>query len=741
MRIDCRFLLPLFAAATFSAAAQTFTVGDPMDPFVSRGRPDDEERFAKGDLGIVLTSYARAPLYEAFRALSLGRAVVAAEDHRAQPNERDAKDGLAVWLDARRAIKAEAPRREIDLYRLQAPDSLASFVNCTPGAFELAAQTLAGLKRDASPGEVRDWLDAQDQVFEFCTHVPGTPDAPTVPAPLDAGAPVRLQHLRQYQIAAAQFYGGQYALAQASFAQIAEVKTHPLRGWAALASLRAMLRDASLDLVWERRFMALYRGKLPAAERQAAIAEAARAHNGRLRAAMAAIEPRAVAMLNDPELAATHPAIRAFMRQAIGMLDPWRAFALYSEELQHIDRNPYTRGALSNWERAADQLLDGGPPGPDVTSMRQRVVYFDWIRTMQGCADNPASPNYTGRCDEEHGHALAEWKRTGQHAWLVATLATAPRITFANIGAIEAALRVGDDAVGWLTLRYHAARAMRASGRLDSARVLVDGALAMAPKDASSVNLLKQLRVALSTDLASAAPHLLRTFKGARGAGAPALGADGDELVNRRLTVRDMLALAQEPSTPVPLQRQLAVAAWFRADITGQMDTADEAARVALAAVPSLRPLLEAYLAQAAPDDKHDMLLIAASRANISPLAFRGPSAQFAQARRQGTAADAWCTFDAKHLEKVQRIQRMMPVTLGSDSARREAEFTQLAQVGSGPQWFARQVFDLARRHPDDRNLAPLLKLVIQSTASEACPHPDAAAVQRAAERLMRKPG
>lgn len=740
MRLDSRGLLALLAAAaTFSATAQPFTVGDPMDPFVSRGRPDDAERFAKGDLGIVLTSYARAPLYEAFRALSLGRAAVADEDHKWQRNTRDQEGALAAWLEARKAIKGEAPRREIDLYRLQAQDSLGSFINCTPGAFELATQTLAGLKRDVGAREVRQWLDAQDSVFEFCTHVPGTPGTPTVPAPLDAGAPVRLRQLRQYQEAAAQFYGGQYTQAQAAFAQIADVKDHPLRGWAALASLRATLRDASLDMAWERRFGELNRGSLPAAEKQAAISAAAKVHNERRRAAMTAIETRALAMLDNPDLAAMHPAIRAFLRQAVSMLDPWRAYGLYGAELEKLDRNPYTHGVLSNWEDLGDRLLDFGPPGPDVTPLRQRAVYFDWIRTVQGCVDNPASPNFTGRCDEEHAHALDEWKRTGAHVWLVATLVTAPKVTAANIGAVEAALRVDDNAVGWLTLRYHAARVMRESGRLDSARALVDGALASAPKDRSSVNLLKQLRVALSPDLAAATPHLVRSYKAARSVNVVDIGADGDELLNRRLTAKDMLALAQAPATPVPLQRQLAVAAWFRADLLDQFDTADQAARVALGVVPTLRGILEAYLGKTAPGDKHDVVLVAAVRAGVSPLAFRAPLAQFALARRQGTAGDAWCSFDARGLEKVQRVQRLIPVTLGSDPARRDAELAQLAKLGSGPQWFARQSFDYARRHPDEPNLASLMKLVAQSTATEACPHPEAAAVKRDAERLVAK--
>ncbi|TAK86680.1 MAG: hypothetical protein EPO09_19390, partial [Aquabacterium sp.] len=220
------------------------TLSDPEDRFVFRNAPTSEA-FSRGDLGVLLTSYGRVPLYEAYRALQMGPEFLAKE-RRETPGAAERKDQgkeIARWLAARETVTKEPPRREIDYFRRANSSSYGAFVNCTPGAIELATKVLGELQanRNVQPKDVKAWVDAQDAVFGFCTYEPfgemalttARLFAPSVPEALPASEPKLLRQLRQYQIAAAHFYVMRYKEAQAEFEAIAQQKDHPLRAWAA----------------------------------------------------------------------------------------------------------------------------------------------------------------------------------------------------------------------------------------------------------------------------------------------------------------------------------------------------------------------------------------------------------------------------------------------------------------------------------------------------------------------------
>ena len=120
------------------------TLSDPDDRFVFRNAPDREAGLSRGDLGVLLTSYGRVPLYEAYRALQLGPEFLAKESHET-PRTAALKDQgkeVARWLAAREAVTKEPPRREINYFRRASANSYDTFVNCTPGAIELATKVL-----------------------------------------------------------------------------------------------------------------------------------------------------------------------------------------------------------------------------------------------------------------------------------------------------------------------------------------------------------------------------------------------------------------------------------------------------------------------------------------------------------------------------------------------------------------------------------------------------------------------
>lgn len=730
------------------------TLSDPDDRFVFRNAPDREAGLSRGDLGVLLTSYGRVPLYEAYRALQLGPEFLAKESHET-PRTAALKDQgkeVARWLAAREAVTKEPPRREINYFRRASANSYDTFVNCTPGAIELATKVLGDLQanRSVQSKDVKAWLDAQDAVFEFCAYEPFAENAlttaqlfgPSVPEALPATAPKLLRQLRQYQVAAAHFYVMRYKEAQAEFEAIAQQKDHPLRAWAALASLRAMVRPASLNLAWHDTVRKIYNAAPNASEeaRAAALTVAARAYTDGVQTMVKNLEAKGELILNNPDMAEAHSGVRGLLRFAQRELDPQRTYLILTNLLAEVRRNPYTDESLDNWGLLGDRQLDRPPAkAVDVSGLRERWIFFDWIRTIQGCTDNPQSPNYLGHCEQEHEHALGNWKKARDRTWLVATVMTASRVTPANEEAIAAALGSAPGETGYLTLQYHAMRAMRESGRVEEAKSFFDAIPVMEMvRQHSSLNLFRQQRVLMSSSVKEMLPYLKRRN---RYNGAETMGPEGDELFNRRLSVADMVKLAQDSSLDQDVRAQLAVAAWMRADLLENFDVANDAARQVEKLVPALKNRTDPYLSARSSQDKHFATYTALMSSIVSTQAFRYPTAMLGnQPRGRENLLMSWCAYRSDLIRKTQAIQRMQPLpALPYDQRRADAELARLDEVGSAREWFFTQSF----LHIKRGMVPPVPKLINiirnYTEHDDDCPLRDPEAIKRELQQIQVK--
>jgi len=122
------------------------------------------------------------------------------------------ENAVQMWMDARK--KASAPElAPVDPERqVRGAGTFDSYVNCLDDAFRTASATLA--KRTAAWGvgsaNLKEWIAGQDQVFSNCSG------PKSIPGPVAGNDPV-LKADRQYQIAAAAFYAGDWDLARKSF--------------------------------------------------------------------------------------------------------------------------------------------------------------------------------------------------------------------------------------------------------------------------------------------------------------------------------------------------------------------------------------------------------------------------------------------------------------------------------------------------------------------------------------------
>lgn len=209
------------------------------------------ENFAAGKIGIIKPSQRRIVLIAAYRYLNGGgfsdpeqKALVEvwnAEFNNQPYEEENIGETVKKWVEKRRSVvgKEEKPP---EIYVEREYGGYDFFPNCTKNAFETAMQTLSD--RIASHGsedkDVKDWVKAQDTVFENCASGKAAPDAP------NEAMPEWLRKDRAYQLAAADFYSLDYDSAKRRFAEISQDYDSPWQETAEYLVGRTLIRQASL---------------------------------------------------------------------------------------------------------------------------------------------------------------------------------------------------------------------------------------------------------------------------------------------------------------------------------------------------------------------------------------------------------------------------------------------------------------------------------------------------------------
>ncbi len=210
------------------------------------------ENFAAGKIGILKPTQRRIVLIAAYRYLNGGsfsqpeqKALVDvwnAEFKNQSYEEDNISETVKNWVEKRKSVvgKEEKP---LDIYVEREYGGYDFFPNCSKNAFETAVKTLSD--RIASHGSedksVKDWVKAQDKVFENCASGKALPDAP------NESMPEWLQKDRAYQMAAAEFYSLDYDGAKRRFAEIAQDYNSPWQETAEYLVGRTLIRQASLS--------------------------------------------------------------------------------------------------------------------------------------------------------------------------------------------------------------------------------------------------------------------------------------------------------------------------------------------------------------------------------------------------------------------------------------------------------------------------------------------------------------
>ncbi len=573
--------LSVFVPATWASGYTP-----PYAVFVNGNQPDPPlDQFAAGRLGLILPSWNETYLYAAYRILA-GPGFDAAEQKVLvalwnQPTfpQPDTK-AQDEWLAARAKIPGASHQEPYDAFggypktiELNDPDKpdsrfYATFINCHDDAFRTATVTLQVIATmlGATSPQVKQWLDAQDMVFQNCSD---SEKAPHIPPPLNGGTPGE-QALRAYQIASANFYSGNFDTAATMFTAVTADPNSPFRTIAPYLVARTTIRKATL--IGEKNDPVL----LAQAEKQlTAIADGAGPDS--LKASARRLLGFVGCRLHPQERHAD--AVRAIMRP-------------HSERTLAQDMNDFRQCGTARKE--GDYYADD---------------LDDWIAAFSSY---------------DPTRAIDKWKRTGSPAWLVAAIASTRGSDARADELIKAAERVERSSPAYVTVEYSIDQRLIEHGKNDEARGRIEAILAKPDVlPPSAVNQFKALGLKLARNLDEYLKYALRfpvaldgdvypdqfnnpyTQKVAAGpldvfqsrAAGALFDEDSATVIDRWLPLSMLNEIARSPILPAPLRAGVAISVWVRSILLGDQATARGLAPIVSGLTPALKPGFDAWLA------------------------------------------------------------------------------------------------------------------------------------------------
>ncbi len=721
------FLRPLFACGP------TF----PNAVFTNPKHPDlPLEKYIRGDLGVLHPAYTESYLYVAYRVL-IGTGFDAAEQQVVlaywnfwlgdRPYSEPQPPAVSDWLAVRKKVAGAGPAPAINAFRA-VPKEYFQYLNCPDDAFRAAVDAFKKRSEQfgIGSGEVRDWVQGQDAVFANCSG------PQVIPAALTGAANPVIRADRAYQIAAANFYAGNFDQAEEMFRAIARDSSSPWRRIAPYLAARTLVRKATLN------------GK--SSEPDLAL--------------LARAEEQLKSVLADGALMEIHPA-------AARLLDLVRFRLRPEERLQELSQAVLKKGSGTTLKQDLwdfRMLLDRAP--------RESLSDLpDWIFTFQQAGGKALD------------HSLEQWEKTPSLPWLVASVSKIGPNHPAVNRLLEAAAKIQPESPAYPSVAFHTVRLLIESGRKDQARRMLDDVLSRrrAAFPQSSVNLLLGERLALAGSFdeflrfASRVPAAFcceldekdlstdmvqRWLKAVPGRAL--LDVDSIKVFNQRMPVSLLRDAAKSDALPAHIRRDLALAAWARAALLDEAAIVGDVATVLESHAPEMRPYLSAYSQAASKGSR-------AFAAVFLMLHFPGTRPYVGVGIGRDTPLDKideyrdnwWCqaelsrtvkappSWDDLHSEWGKQDQRgrkpepdpSLPFRTFLTEAQKTAakrEWETVAAIGAAPNYLSRQVLEWAKANPADPRVPEALHLAVRSTRV-GCTDKESSKWSRAAFELLHK--
>lgn len=626
--------------------------------------------FASGQPGVLRPDYSHADLLMVYRTLS--GIPLDANESPAPAGGNIGPDSASPWLAARNQLPGVTPITQLDTDSKVPGAEFESFPNCLPPAFVNAADTLQNRVTTwgATSPQLTEWLRGQDEVFENCSGGPAIPTALPSAEPLLAAD-------RQYQIAAAEFYSGQFEKAETDFDRIAADTSSPWHDISAYIAARVCIRQATL-------------GK----------------NNAKLREAASKL--RAIA--DDPG----RGKLRA---SASDLLNFVRARTEPEQRLTEIAAD-IMRPKLGN--RLSDDLTDYTDIWYDMQSSGHlptagKSEITDWVLAIQEGGDN-----------------AQKWRAKPTLPWLLAALMW----TKSDPDLVDAARAVKPDSPAYATATYYGILRQIQSGQTSAARQWADEALRQ-KQPLAVLNVFRAERFYLAqnwTEFLRFAPRMpVSSDYGSvppDDQGKPAFDLDAAQLMNTTMPLQLWSDATYNNLIPRNLQAQIAQAGWVRAIILRDRNSARIFAQRLTTLKPELATEMRAYLAEPDPSAANFDAIFLMLRAPGFEPQLRSGWGREAPALRRDIFRDNWWALNSGNPgagvppQAPENLFDLYPdgkfISAAIPPPQREvgsAEWTKIMQrAADGVDYLCAETIAWAKAHPTDGRMPQALYLAVQAT-------------------------
>lgn len=691
--------------------------------FVYSKHPDFPlENFAGGKLGVIEPNWARSYLVATYRNLagnglseSEAKGIKTLWDERLSNGDGiHDQEWIKKWTEARKQVPGIAAPAEIDVYRSrEKPHEYESYLNCQQDAFDNAESTLnARIKRfGADSAAIRDWVAAQDIVFSNCRGGRQIPEA----ARPDQDPLIRAD--RAYQIAAANFYSTSLDEAKKQFDSIAHDSSSPWHDKAAYLAARAMLRKGSFAEKEE--------------EGRPFLSEA---------------ETRLNAILKDNSVKSTHYAAARLLNLVRLRLHPEEKLHEIANVLVKKNGSADFKQDVWDYTLLLDKFLGDGDEEAEKKPAPSRLgsgstVWVDpltaWILALQ--ENSPARLELS----------IQDWERDHSLPWLVAAMTKVSGAHPKAQSLLKASMSVDHNSPAFASLAFHSVRLLIESKRSNEARAFLDKILADDRKalSPSAVNLLLSQRLTLAQNLDEFLRSAQRvpagfsddsdgreipdeeseTKENTKGA-TLFFDLDAASAFNKLMPVAIIKDAASAKTLAPNLRKDVAQAAFVRAAMIDDQETATQVAPLFQDMYPELKAFIGAYQKAATPDARR-------FAAAFLSLKFPGFRPYVTAGIRRTTAIDEidsyrdnwWCAEPpiatseaASEGEDEEGKAKTKPVTppefLRPSQTLAARQFSALQALGTGPNYLCRIAIEWAEKNPADPRAPEALHLAVRST-------------------------
>lgn len=738
----------LMASALFPHARPAFGCG----PFVARAvfvyekHPDlPLAPFAAGNLGVLEPSYARSYLVVAYRYLTgIGldkeeqASALAVWDARLKRYWEGAneQDPMKMWGEAVGKVSASTTKPNYEVYRSEtSKDTYITYLNCPPDAFKNAAETLNRLiaKHGASSAEAKDFAETQGRVFAVCAEGKNIPEAAS-----PAASPV-IKANRAYQIAAANFYAGNFDAAQKMFSAIAADSSSPWRQTAPYLVARTLIRKATLTAP---------EGKSDTA----ALAEA----QAQLRKILA-----------DKNQSAMHQSAKGLLSFVRFRLAPAERLGELAADVLKKNTGANFKQDLIDYTLLLDRFVGDTEDTnkekkfADIAQVGRSADLTDWVLTFQV---NDA---------DALNHCLERWEKTSSLPWLVASLtkisANHPKLP----ALLQTAAKTPPASQAFASVVFHTLRLLSDMGRKDGVRSQLDQLLPKAGPllPPSALNHFLSLRMKVAANLDEFLKYSQRVPSGVTydedGRELPvdkdeatdevkkspriraSWDADAEKALNVMLPSSVLKDAAASNSLPAHLRRDLAIATWARAALLEDEATALALVPLTSSLAPELKQDLNAY---AAAQDKAEKRFAAVYLMLKYPGVRPSVDASMGRVTELGKIDDYrdnwWCeygqVFSADPATAATKPQLSGTASspdflTAAQKSAATAEWKRLVALGAAPNYFCAEAIKWANLKPADPRAPEALHLAVRATRYGCSDKQTGAFSKQAYDTLHRK--